>query len=626
MIYIIMGVSGVGKTTIGKALARHLDIPFYDADDFHPKANKDKMASGIALQDDDRWPWLDTIVSNYTQWEVTGAVLACSALKEAYRLRLLVDHTKVELIYLSASFDAVQERLSARAAHFFNPTLLQSQYDTLEVPQKGIICDALQSEEMILQSIMNAIKEENKPQLGLIGLGVMGKSLSRNFANHDIRLSVYNRHVEGIEENVAADFVNTFPELKNCKGFDNIETFVTSLTLPRKIFLMVNAGPAVDAVVEALLPHLSDGDVIMDGGNSHYIDTERRVKELKEKGIHFLGVGVSGGEEGALKGPSIMPGGTDIGYTEVGSFLEAIAARDRKGNACCAKVGSGGSGHFVKMIHNGIEYAEMQLIAEIYDIMRSYCNLSLEEIATIFDTWNSGSENSYLLEISSKIVRKTEDGQPLIDLILDKAKQKGTGSWSTTAALEIGAPFDTIAQAVLARIISSEKDQRLKGEKLYKTQHKKIIELNIETIRQAYQTARVINHAIGFETLRKASSHYDWNLHLSEIARIWTNGCIIRSKLMEQLIYVLKDFDDNILFHESVIPQIVKGQTTLKLLVQQAVGAGAAIPVFNAAINYFNALVQGNSAANMIQAQRDFFGAHTYERKDKEGSFHTIWE
>jgi 6-phosphogluconate dehydrogenase len=626
MIYIIMGVSGVGKTTIGKALAQHLDIPFYDADDFHPKANKDKMASGIALQDDDRWPWLDTIVSNYAQWEVTGAVLACSALKEAYRTRLLVDHTKVELIYLSASFDAVQKRLSARAAHFFNPTLLQSQFDTLEAPQKGIICDALQSKEEILHTIMTTIQNNNKSQLGLIGLGVMGKSLSRNFANNHISLSLYNRHVKGVEENVATDFVNAFSELKNSKGFDDIAAFVSSLALPRKIFLMVNAGPAVDAVVQALLPHLSDGDVIMDGGNSQYIDTERRVQELQEKGIHFLGVGVSGGEEGALKGPSIMPGGTAIGYAAVGSFLEAIAARDRKGNACCAKVGSGGSGHFVKMIHNGIEYAEMQLITEVYDIMRSHCGLSLEKIATTFDAWNAGDENSYLLEISSKIVRKQENGQPLIDLILDKAKQKGTGSWSTTAALQIGAPFDTIAQAVLARIISSEKEQRLKGEQLYKIQREEIKEIDIETIRQAYQTARVINHAIGFETLRKASSHYNWNLHLSEIARIWTNGCIIRSELMEQLILVLDGFGDNILFHESVIPQITKGQTALKRLVQQALGAGAAIPVFNASINYFNALIQGNSAANMIQAQRDFFGAHTYERKDKEGNFHTIWE
>jgi len=439
-------------------------------------------------------------------------------------------------------------------------------------------------------------------------------------------MSLFNRHVSGVEEDVAVNFVTSYPELTNSKGFDDIETFVKSLSLPRKIFLMVNAGPAVDAVITSLEPYLSEGDIIMDGGNSHYVDTQRRVEALKEKGIHFLGVGVSGGEEGALKGPSIMPGGTAEAYEHVGPFLEAIAARDAHGNACCAHVGSGGSGHFVKMIHNGIEYAEMQLITEVYDILRNHCSLSLEQIAQTFDTWNEGSENSYLLEISAKIVRKTENGQPLIDVILDKAKQKGTGSWSTTAALQIGVPFDTIAQSVLARIISSEKAQRVKGQELYAIHREEIHELDITTIKEAYQTARIINHAIGFETLRKASSEYKWELHLSEIARIWTNGCIIRSTLMEQIISVLHGFDDNILFHESVIPQVTKGQVALKKVIQDSVGAGAAIPVFCASLSYFNAMIQGDSSANMIQAQRDFFGAHTYERKDKEGSFHTLWE
>ncbi len=626
MIYIVMGVSGVGKTTIGKELSQRLGIPFYDADDFHPKFNKDKMASGIALQDDDRWPWLDAIVANYKIWKQTGVVLACSALKEKYRARLLVDTKEVKLIYLSASFNTVQQRLSERSSHFFNPDLLQSQFDALEEPQNGIICNALVSKEEVLDSIMNTIQNENKSQLGLIGLGVMGKSLSRNFANHNISLSLYNRHVDGIEENVVANFITSHKELEFSKGFDTIEAFIDSLSLPRKIFLMVNAGPAVDAVVQALIPYLSHGDILMDGGNSHYLDTERRVKELQKQGIHFMGVGVSGGEEGALNGPSIMPGGTDIGYKEVGIFLEAIAAKDQHGNACCAKVGLGSSGHFVKMIHNGIEYAEMQLITEVYDIMRTHCDLSLEEIAAIFDIWNEGSENSYLLEISSKIVRKEENGQPLIDVILDKAKQKGTGSWSTTAALQIGVPFDTIAQAVLARIISSEKQLRLKASQIYTIDKKKFNDLSIETIRKAYQTARIINHAIGFESLRKASTHYIWNLNLSEIARIWTSGCIIRSTLMEDLSVSLKEQNDAILFYPSIVKIVKEGQLSLKEVVQQSIFAGASVPVFSAAINYFNALIQGDSAANMIQAQRDFFGAHTYERKDKKGNFHTIWE
>ncbi len=625
-IYIVMGVSGVGKTTIGKALAHRLSIPFYDADDFHPQENKVKMAAGTPLQDEDRWPWLDSIVAQYPLWKTKGAVLACSALKESYRTRLKVDQIQVKTIHLSASFPFVNQRLAARKDHFFNPDLLQSQFDTLEAPKSGIICDATLPKEVVLQHMINTIKRNQTSPLGLIGLGVMGKSLARNFANHDIPLSLYNRHVPGVEEEVATQFIRTYPELQDCKGFDDMELFVHGLTLPRKIFLMVNAGPAVDAVIASLAPYLTEGDIIMDGGNSHYLDTERRVKELQDKGIHFLGVGVSGGEEGALKGPSMMPGGTTEAYDQVAPFLEAIAARDAQGHPCCAKVGMGGSGHFVKMIHNGIEYAEMQLIAEVYDILRFHGKVSLTEIADIFDQWNEGEANSYLLEISATILRKTEDGQPLIDVILDKAQQKGTGSWSTTAALQIGAPFDTIAQAVLARIISSQKEQRMKGQQAYKIQREEIKHLDIIILQKAYQTARMINHAIGFETLRKASAQYQWDLQLSEIARIWTNGCIIRSKLMEQLIDVLDGFDDSILFHESVIPQLTEGQVALKQIVQHALGAGAAIPVLSASLSYFNAMVQGDSSANMIQAQRDFFGAHTYERKDKEGVFHTVWE
>jgi len=362
-IYIVMGVSGVGKTTIGKALAQQTGISFYDADDFHSKENKTKMAAGIPLQDQDRWPWLDRIVAQYPLWKDKGAIVACSALKESYRTRLKVDQLQVKTIHLFASFSSVAQRLAARKAHFFNSDLLQSQFDTLEAPKSGIVCDATLSKKVIVQHIMNAIQRDQASPLGLIGLGVMGKSLARNFANHEIPLSLFNRHVPGVEEKVALQCIRSYPELKDCKGFEDMELFVNSLSLPRKIFLMVNAGPAVDAVITSLAPYLTEGDIIMDGGNSHYLDTERRVKELKDKGIHFLGVGVSGGEKGALKGPSIMPGGTTEAYRQVAPFLEAIAAKDTHGQSCCAKVGRGGAGHFVKMIHNGIEYAEMKLIA-----------------------------------------------------------------------------------------------------------------------------------------------------------------------------------------------------------------------------------------------------------------------
>ena len=351
-VYIIMGVSGVGKTTIGKGLADKLSIPFYDADDFHPDANKTKMAAGNPLVDEDRLPWLDTLATNINDWKEEGAVLACSALKESYRERLQ-RHTSVIYVHLEASFELISKRIEARKNHFFKPELLQSQFDALEVPENVITLSVENTPDTIVNSLMNII--EHKAKLGLIGLGVMGKSLARNFAGKGIQMSLYNRHVPNKEVDVAANFVNEHYVLKESLGFDNLAHFMASLALPRKIFLMVNAGPAIDAVLNDLLPHLSEGDIIMGGGNSHYKETQRRFDMLASKGLHFLGVGVSGGEKGALEGPSIMPGGSKEGYNEVGDYLESIAARDKVGNACCTRVGEGGSGHFTKMIHNGIE-------------------------------------------------------------------------------------------------------------------------------------------------------------------------------------------------------------------------------------------------------------------------------
>lgn len=625
-IYIVMGVSGVGKTTIGERLAALLKVPFYDADDFHPIANKEKMTSGMALNDDDRWPWLDHIVHQYTLWKKKGAVLACSALKESYRERLQVDHHTVKIIYLLADFKTINKRLSQRESHFFNSDLLQSQFDTLEEPQEGIICNANADLEDVLNQIMNTLTKPTHSQLGLIGLGIMGKSLSRNFANNAISLSLYNRHLEGIEENVAKQFIAAHQELSTSKGFDDIKAFVDSLAVPRKIFLMVHAGKAVDAVIQGLIPHLSEGDIIMDGGNSHYKDTQSRFDQLNNKGIHFLGVGVSGGEKGALEGPSIMPSGRQVAYNQIGTFLETIAARDRQGNACCTRVGDGGSGHFVKMIHNGIEYAEMQLIAEVYDVLKTNKSLDNEDISNLFKEWNSGELESYLLEISSHILSHKEGNHYLIDRILDKAKQKGTGGWSTTAALEIGAPLDTISQSVMARIISGYKEERVKGEALYMLSPKPTPELSIQTIKKAYQTARMINHCIGVEALRKASGEYNWNLNLSEITRIWTNGCIIRSKFMERLEPILKKSNHSLFLDDDLSIEIKEGVAALIALTSTALQGHTAVPVFSAAVQYILAYTRGESSANMIQAQRDYFGAHTYERKDKPGHFHTQWE
>jgi 6-phosphogluconate dehydrogenase len=482
---------------------------------------------------------------------------------------------------------------------------------------------------------------EHKATLGLIGLGVMGKSLARNFAGKGIKLSLYNRHVAHHEVDIAASFVKEHDVLQQSIGFDDMARFMASLALPRKIFLMVNAGPATDAVIQEMLPHLSEGDIIMDGGNSHYKATQGRFDMLVLRGIHFLGVGVSGGEKGALEGPSIMPGGSRKAYKVVGDYLEAIAARDKAGNACCTLVGEGGSGHFTKMMHNGIEYAEMQLIAEVYDVLKTNLGLKNEAIASHFTTWNTGALESYLLEISGKIMRHKEGDTYLIDVILDKAKQKGTGGWSTTAALEIGASLDTISQSVMARIVSGYKKERIVGEKLYSLSRNGASEnheqreneavkcnkpLSIETIKKAYNTARIINHCIGIEALRKASSEYNWELNLAEITRIWTNGCIIRSAFMEGLAPILQNSEESLFLDKRLSREIKEGLDALLFFTTTATQSYIAVPVFSAALQYILSYTRADSSANMIQAQRDYFGAHTYERKDKPGNFHTMWE
>jgi len=626
-VYIIMGVSGVGKTTIGKSLAARLKVDFYDADDFHPQSNIDKMSSGTPLTDEDRWPWLDILALNIQTWKTEGAVLACSALKESYRERLSAfAKAETTFVYLKASFSAVESRLAQRKGHFFDSALLQSQFDTIEEPTYGIVADATKSpEEIINQLLLNT--NDSPTHIGLIGLGVMGKSLARNFAKNGVALSLYNRRLEGKEEDVAINFIKEHSVLEAARGFEDIKAFVESIPSPRNIFLMVNAGTVTDIVIASLLPHLEKGDLIMDGGNSHFQDTNRRVKELERRNIAFLGIGVSGGEEGALKGPSIMPGGNLDAYNRVAPILEKIAARDINGNACCVFVGNEGAGHYVKMLHNGIEYGEMQLITEIYDLMRFHQGLSLEKIEEYFSNWNEGDLGSYLLEISAKIAKAKDDDTYLLDVILDKAAQKGTGGWSTTAALEIGQPFDTIVSAVMARNLSSFKMDRVAAGNAYKIEKLPMDGITIHELSQAYQAARIINHVIGFETIKTASRKYNWGIDVSELARIWTNGCIIRSRLMEQFIEIhSEDEHSHTLLHGNCQTIIQCLFPAFAKVVSAAAKSQAAIPVLSSAYNYFIGFVTSDSATHMIQAQRDFFGAHTYERKDKDGNFHTHWE
>lgn len=630
MIYITSGVSGAGKTTIGLLLSSELKLPFYDADDFHPKENVEKMANGIPLKDIDREAWLENLSANLRKWNAEGgAVLACSALKEKYRKKLQsIPKEEIIWIFLHSNYDVILERLSSREDHYFKPSLLQSQYDTLEFPGYGIHIDVNKTKDKIIEEIMENLNKP-KSQIGLLGLGVMGKSLAINLATKGIRVAVFNRHVEDLEVDIAKEFAAENKEIFDFPWFDDLETFVASLEAPRSIFLMVNAGKTVDIVIESLLPFLEEGDLIIDGGNSHYKDTLKREQVLKEKGLLFLGTGVSGGEEGARKGPSIMPGGPQEAYNRVGEYLERIAARDKKGNPCCTYIGPEGAGHFVKMLHNGIEYGEMQLIAEVYHYLRFNFKLGPEKIAETFENWN-GEMESYLLEISVNILRKKENDGFLIDKILDAAKQKGTGGWSTNAALELGVPFDTITAAVMARNISGIKQERVEAQSAYEISSEgKNKEPDLHQLFSAYKAASIINHAVGFNLLLAASKEYNWDLDLSAIARIWTNGCIIRSAFMEDLIAICKELpEDSILLHPDIIERMKKLKSSLTAVTGEAIRAGFPVPVLSAAANYFLGYTSSQSSANMIQAQRDYFGAHTYERTDKPRGefFHTEWK
>ncbi|WP_109300810.1 NADP-dependent phosphogluconate dehydrogenase [Aquimarina sp. AU474] len=630
-VYIVFGVSGSGKTTIGNVLAKELDIPFFDADDFHPQSNIQKMSDGYSLDDNDRTPWLSILTDQIKNWhQDKGAVLACSALKIKYREKLeSFNSDLIHWIFLDGDYDLILSRLKERKGHFFQSELLTSQFDVLEKPTKGISIKVNQSTTHMVTEIKSKLNVQ-KSQIGLFGLGVMGKSLAKNILSNNFSLSVYNRHIKEKEVDVAKNFADELTVKP--KPFDDLQLFVESLQQPRIIMLMISAGPVIDQVVKDLLPFLNTGDCILDGGNSHYKDTIRREKLLSIEGISFLGVGISGGEEGALKGPSIMPGGTRKGYEQCSNFLEAIAAKDKGNKACCSYIGSEGSGHFVKMIHNGIEYGEMQLLAEIYHLLRHYLEKKPSEIEKIFTSWRTRNKDSYLLEITTDILLKKEGSGYLIDKILDKADQKGTGSWSSISALKTGVPFSTISEAVMVRFLSAKKDERIKASNIYNyeisisSENKAFL---LKQLEEAYYAASIINHAIGFDSLKQTSLEYDWNLNLSEIARIWTNGCIIRSDLMEKMAVLLSnDNDTSVLLFPEIVDTMNSHISKLTFVVSNGLQIGCALPVLSAASNYFLNYTSAQMSANMIQAQRDYFGAHKYQRIDKkEGEyFHTDWK
>jgi 6-phosphogluconate dehydrogenase len=517
--------------------------------------------------------------------------------------------------------------MKQRAGHFMSPEMLQSQFDIYEPPVSGRSFDVNQEFDKIMIEIINYIK---KSSLGIMGMGVMGVSLARNIAGKGYRLSLYNRHLAGKEEGLAQKAISQYNELSDCPGFDDLPTFIQSLETPRKIWLMVQAGDAVDELLDVLAPQLTPGDILIDGGNSQYEDTVRRQRTLEKIGIHLLGTGVSGGELGALHGPAIMVGGSQQAYREVQQIFERIAARNKKGEVCCARMGEGGAGHFVKMVHNGIEYGEMQIIADLVSHLRYDQGRTLEEISRLFDQWNLGISASYLLEITVQILRvKDVDGEPLVDKILDVAESKGTGTWASIAASQLGVGASVMTEALYARFLSAEKSSRQLYASVYGCLPVSGITRLIpeDDLEHLYLFCRIINHHQGMMLIRQASEKYGWNTDPAEVLKVWTGGCIIRSVLLEKLLEGVTEHGYDVLLYPFSQKYIQEHYSSLMRTLSALSESNLAFPVFHAAMDYFKAMITGIGNAGIIQAQRDCFGAHTYRRLDdsSDKSYHTVW-
>ncbi len=466
----------------------------------------------------------------------------------------------------------------------------------------------------------------SKQQIGVVGLAVMGKNLALNIESRGFSVAVYNRSPEKTKE-----ILEENPG-KNLKGAFSVEEFVQSLETPRRILIMVKAGKPTDDTINQLLPYLDQGDILIDGGNAYFPDTQRRNKELEAKGFRFIGTGVSGGEEGALKGPSIMPGGQKDAYELVAPILTAISAKV-KGDPCCIYIGPDGAGHYVKMVHNGIEYGDMQLICEAYQLLKDGLGLTPAELHEIFAEWNKGELDSYLIEITADIFTKTdpETGKPMVDIIKDTAGQKGTGKWTSQSSLDLGVHLSLITESVFARFISAMKEERVAASKVLNGPAGAELGAEraefIEAVRQALYASKICSYAQGFAQMRAASEEYGWELDYGGIAMIFRGGCIIRAAFLQNI----KDAYDrnpelrNLLLDEYFSSVIHKYQDSWRKVVSTAVRLGIPVPAFSSALSYYDSYRTARLPANLLQAQRDYFGAHTYERTDKEGFFHYQW-
>lgn len=456
-----------------------------------------------------------------------------------------------------------------------------------------------------------------------MGLGTMGGNLARNIARNGFPISLFNRHPEKVDR-----FLKDHPE-KNLYGFHDLKTFVDSLEAPRKIILMVPAGSAVDETLTLLVDFLKPGDIVIDGGNSYFKDTIRRQEAFKKMGVSFIGAGVSGGEEGALKGPSIMVGGERAAAKQIDPILKKIGARDFMKGSCAGYMGEGGAGHYVKMVHNGIEYAMMQMIAEAYAMLRSHYELTNEQIAEFFEVCNEGRLTGYLMEIVPPVLRRKEGKKYLVDLIVDSAKNKGTGKWTSQEALDVGVSLSSITQAVFARYNSTDKKLRTQLGKLAAAKKSKPsmpLESFLQSLEEALYAGFLMAYAEGLHLLQKANAEYGFHLDMGEVVRVWQGGCIIRSKLLKELTAAKKEIAaSHFLMNKKSIQSVKKALPSWKRIATESINADIATPAFTAALQYYQSMTTVNAPANLIQGMRDFFGAHTYERTDKKGIFHSDW-
>jgi 6-phosphogluconate dehydrogenase len=464
-------------------------------------------------------------------------------------------------------------------------------------------------------------------ELGVTGLATMGANLARNAARHGFPVAVHNR-----TESRTRELLDRHGDEGELVGTSSTEEFVAALARPRRILVMVKAGPAVDAVLEELAAHLDEGDLLIDGGNSFFEDTVRREQAMAERGLRFLGTGVSGGEEGALHGPSIMPGGSPEAYGLVERLFTTIAAQV-DGVPCCRLVGPGGAGHYVKMVHNGIEYADMQLIAEAYDLLGQGLGMGAGELAEVFERWNAGDLDSFLIETTAKVLRKVDEatGQPLVDVILDQAEQKGTGRWTVQSALELGVPVTGITEAVFARVLSSQKEQRTAAAKVLQGPSGRLdasrADAFVDDVRDALYASKVVAYAQGFEQMAAAADAYGWDVDLGGLATIWRGGCIIRARFLDRIreAYAADPSLRNLLFAEYFRDAVGDAQDAWRRVAAAAVELGVPTPAFASSLAYYDGFRRERGPANLLQAQRDFFGAHTYRRIDRPGVFHTRW-